>query len=177
MIVTLIGSRGCGKSSVGRLLANRLGWDFADADAELENRAGKSIQQIFADDGETAFRDLEEQAVADLLQRDRLVLAAGGGAVLREATRERIASAGPAVWLTASPETLYARIHADDTTADRRPDLTDRGGLEEVRTLLAQREPVYRDTANIVADTEHKTVEQIAGEIHEQLLQREEFAR
>jgi len=177
MIVTLIGSRGCGKSSAGRVLASRIGWEFADADAELEARAGKSIQQIFADDGEAAFRDLEEQTVADLLQRERLVLAAGGGAVMRDATRGRIATAGPVIWLTASPETLYARIHADDTTAERRPDLTDRGGLEEVRALLAQREPVYRGTADIVIDTEQKTVAQIAGEIHEQLLQREEFTR
>lgn len=177
MIVTLIGARGCGKSSVGRLLANRLGWDFADADAELETRAGKSIQQIFADDGETAFRDLESRTLADLLQGERLVLAAGGGAVLRESTRERIASAGLAVWLTASPEILHARIRSDNTTAERRPDLTDRGGLEEVRTLLDQRERIYRDTADVIVDTEHKPVEQIAAEIYEQLLQREEFAR
>lgn len=176
MIVTLIGSRGCGKSSVGHLLANRLGWDYADADAELEARAGKSIQQIFAADGETAFRDLEEQTVADLLQGDRLVLAAGGGAVLRDSTRERIAAAGPVIWLTATPETLYSRIHADESTAERRPDLTDRGGLEEVRNLLARREPIYRETADIVIDTEQKSVELITKEIHEQLLQREEFA-
>ena len=177
MIVTLIGSRGCGKSSAGRLLAHRLGWDFADADVELEARAGKSIQQIFIDDGESTFRDLEEQTVADLLQRDRLVLAAGGGAVLREITRERITSSGPVIWLTAPPETLYARIHADDTTAGRRPDLTDQGGLDEVRALLARREPVYRETADIVVDTEQKSVAQIADDVYEQLLQSEEFAR
>ena len=123
MIVTLIGSRGCGKSSVGRLLADKLGWESADADVELEARAGKTIQQIFSEDGEAVFRDLEEQTCADLLLRTQLVLAAGGGAVLRESTRARIASAGPVIWLTATPETLYSRIYADETTAERRPDL------------------------------------------------------
>lgn len=177
MIVTLIGSRGCGKSSVGRMLADRIGWNYADADVELETRAGKSIRQIFAEDGETAFRDLEEEMVALLLERDSLVLAAGGGAVMRDATRNRIESAGPVIWLTASPETLYARIHTDDTTSGRRPDLTDEGGLAEVRKLLSRREPVYRATADIIINTEHKSVEQITDEVHEQLRRREEFAQ
>ncbi|MBD3675279.1 MAG: shikimate kinase [Planctomycetaceae bacterium] len=175
MVVTLIGYRGCGKSSVGRLLAQQLSWSFCDADVELETRAGKSIREIFATDGEDAFRDLEEETLADLVRRDRLVLAAGGGAVLRETTRTRFQDAGPVVWLTAPAETLYARIHADDTTGERRPDLTDRGGLEEVQTLLTQREPIYREAADLILETQGQELPEIVNELSRRLRGREDF--
>ena len=87
MILTLIGYRATGKTTLARLLAERLGWDWIDADAEIERRAGKAIARIFAEEGEPAFRDLEAQAIADLCRRDRLVLAAGGGAPLRPESR------------------------------------------------------------------------------------------
>lgn len=175
MVVTLIGYRGCGKSSVGKELAEKLSWDFSDADEELERRAGKTIREIFAQDGEPVFRDLEEDVLADLVGRNRLVLAAGGGAVMRESTRNRVRQAGPVVWLTAAAETLYERIYKDDTTGERRPDLTDRGGLEEVQTLLAEREPVYREAATLVLDTEDKKLSEIVDELYERLQEREDF--
>ena len=80
MILTLIGYRAVGKTTLAKLLAERLGWDWIDADVEIERRAGKSIARIFAEEGEPAFRDLEAKVIADLCRRDRLVLAAGGGA-------------------------------------------------------------------------------------------------
>lgn len=174
MIVTLIGYRGSGKSSVGRELAHRLSFPFADADAELEGRAGKSIRQIFDDDGESAFRDLEEQVIADLLlSSGRLVLAAGGGAVLRESTRARLAAAGPIVWLRATAEHLAARIAADASTAERRPNLTALGGLDEIRELLEQREPIYRAAADLTVETEGLTPAEIAERIARELDLRE----
>jgi len=94
MILTLIGYRATGKTTLGRLLAQRLGWDWIDADVEIERRADKSIGQIFADDGEPAFRDLEARVIADLCRRDRLVLAAGGGAPLRPESRMAMREAG-----------------------------------------------------------------------------------
>ncbi len=87
MIITLIGYRATGKTTLAKLLAERLDWPWIDADAEIERRAGKSIAEIFADDGEPAFRDLEAQVIADLCREDQLVLSAGGGAPLREAAR------------------------------------------------------------------------------------------
>ncbi len=82
MIVSLIGYRATGKTTLARLVAERLGWDWIDADAEIERRAGKSVSRIFAEDGEPAFRAIEVQVIAELCRRDRWVLAAGGGAAL-----------------------------------------------------------------------------------------------
>src|SRR5262245_42183978 len=108
--VFLIGYRGTWKSTIAPLLAERLGYDWIDADDELEHRAGKTIAQIFADDGEGHFRDLEAKIVAELSCQSRTVVALGGGAILRETNRAAIRTAGPVVWLTASIDTLAARI-------------------------------------------------------------------
>jgi shikimate kinase len=88
MNLTLVGYRATGKTSLARRLAARLGWQWIDADVEVERRAGKSIARIFAEQGEPAFRDLEAEVTADLLRGDRLVLASGGGAPIRAETRE-----------------------------------------------------------------------------------------
>ncbi len=146
--VFLIGYRGCGKSTVGPLLAARLGWAFVDADALLEARAGKSIARIFADDGEPAFRDLESALLAELAARPDHVVATGGGVVLRPANREILSKRGLAVWLEAPAELVWERIQNDPTTGARRPNLTAAGGLQEVKDLLAVREPLYRATAH-----------------------------
>jgi shikimate kinase len=165
MILTLIGYRGTGKSSVAPILARRLAWDFADADIELERRAGRTIREIFASDGEAAFRDLERQVLVDLLQKSELVLAAGGGAILRADTRADLRRAGPVVWLQASPATLAARLAVDPISASQRPALTVGGGLDEIRSVLAEREPFYRETATILISTEDRTAQEIAEEI------------
>jgi len=167
MTLTLIGYRATGKTTLARLLAQRLECEWIDADVEIERRAGKTIAEIFADDGEPAFRDLEAQVIADLCERDSLVLAAGGGAPLREPSRQAMRKAGKVVWLTAAPETILARMTGDDTTAARRPNLTDRGPLDEIVQLLTQREPIYREAADFEIDTEGKTPEQLAEEIFE----------
>jgi shikimate kinase len=165
----LIGYRGSGKSTVARLVADRLGWSAVDSDDEVERRAAKSIAAIFAEEGEPAFRDLEEQVVASLCEAEQTVVALGGGAVLREATRERLKNAGPVVWLTASAVTLASRIAADTATASRRPSLTGVGAADEVERLLAIREPTYRECATVAIDVDGRTPEAIADEIVAQL--------
>lgn len=165
MIVTLIGTRGTGKSTVAPLLAERLGWDWIDADIELERRAGRSIREIFASDGEPAFRTLERQNLVELLQSDRLVLAAGGGAILNPDTRHDFRAAGPVVWLQAMPETVAVRVAADPVTAARRPNLTASGGIEEIRSVLQQREPLYRETASVSVVTDARNAQEIVDEI------------
>ena len=167
MILTLIGYRATGKTTLARLLAERLGWDWIDADVEIERRAGKPIAQIFAENGEPAFRDLEAQVIADLCRRDRLVLAAGGGAPLRPESRRAIREAGKVVWLTARPETILTRMTDDTTTTARRPNLTDKTPLEEIVELLKAREPVYRASADWVVDTEERTPEVLVADILE----------
>ncbi|MEM9351901.1 MAG: shikimate kinase [Planctomycetota bacterium] len=163
--VALIGYRGTGKTTVAQLLARSLSYDWVDADVEVELRAGKSIAAIFADEGEQAFRDAESLVVAQLCGREHTVLALGGGAVLRGDNRKHIARCGAVVWLTAGAETLVSRLEGDPTTRARRPNLTNRGGQQEIRTLLAEREPIYRACATHTVDTEGKPPAEVAAEV------------
>jgi shikimate kinase len=169
MNVFLIGYRGSGKTTVAAALAQRLGWPWIDADAELERGAGKTIKQIFADQGESAFRDLESAVLADLVKLDRHIMALGGGVVLREANRRLLAGRGKVVWLQASPEVLQARISGDETTAERRPNLTGQGGLAEIRTLLGERTPIYASCADLTINGENRSADEIAGQIIDEL--------
>ena len=132
---------------------------------EIERRAGRSIAKIFAEQGEPAFRDLEAQVIADLCRRDRLVLAAGGGAPLRPESRRAMREAGLVVWLTARPETILARMTGDATTAARRPDLTDKGPLAEIVHLIEVRTPIYQESAHLELDTEGKTPDELVEAI------------
>ena len=142
-----------------------LGWAFADCDDLIEAAAGKSVADIFAAEGEAGFRDREAAALAELCGRDRLVIATGGGAVLREANRELLRSAGFVVWLTARPETIWSRLETDPATTHRRPNLTAAGGVEEVRKLLAAREPLYREVADFAVDADVASPEAVAATI------------
>ena len=169
MVITLIGFRGVGKSSVAPQLAARLGWDWIDSDAEIVTRAGKSIPAIFAEEGEPAFRAIEADVMNDLLHRERLIVAAGGGAVLNERTRQRTQEAGPVVWLQASLETIWARIAETLTVSGNRPALTDRDARSEVEMLLEQREPIYTAAASIVVATDDRSVAAIVDDIAGQL--------
>jgi shikimate kinase len=169
MNLVLIGYRGTGKTTVARLVAERLGWPWFDSDAEIESRAGKSIADIFADEGEAAFRDWESQVVADLAGRERCVLALGGGAVMRSGNRAVIASQSKTVWLRALPETLWRRIRQDQSTAGRRPNLTSAGGITEIIATLDARDPVYRQCAEWEVDTEGKSPAEVADAILVQL--------
>jgi shikimate kinase len=165
MNLVLIGYRATGKTTLARLLAERLGWDWIDADVEIERRAGKSIARMFAEDGEPAFRDLEAQVIADLCRRERLVVGAGGGAPLRPESRQAMRQSGTVVWLKALAPTIHARMSGDATTAARRPSLTDKDPLTEIEHLLARREPAYREAAHWAIDTEGRTPADLAAEI------------
>lgn len=169
MNLILIGYRATGKTTLAALLASRLGWDWIDADVVIEQRAGKSISRIFAEDGEPAFRDLEAQVIADLSGRDRLVLATGGGAPMRAESLQAMRRGGKVVWLKARPETILARMSGDQTTAARRPNLTEKGPLDEIMHLLSVREPIYRESADLEVDTESKTLAELADEILDRL--------
>ncbi len=169
MVITLIGYRGTGKSTLAAPLAQRLNWAWLDADVELERRAGRSIQDIFATDGEPEFRRLERELLAELLRLDCLVIAAGGGAIGNEATRADLKAAGPVIWLQASADTIERRLATDPTTGQRRPNLTNRGGRDEIERLLAAREALYRECATITLDTDSASTEQLVEEALRQL--------
>jgi shikimate kinase len=165
MNLYLIGYRGSGKTSVAAEVGKLLGWLWLDADVEIERRAGKTIKQIFDTSGEQAFRDLEAAVVADLAKMNSHVIALGGGAVLREDSRQAIRGSGKVVWLQASPAVLFQRISGDASTADRRPNLTALGGLAEVERLLAVRSPIYAACADLTVDAEHLAPAEIAQQI------------
>jgi shikimate kinase len=163
--IALIGYRGTGKTTIAQLLALRLGYDWVDADAQVESTVGMSIAEFFAKSGEKAFRDVEAQVVEELCGRARTVLALGGGAVLREESRQQLADCGAVVWLKAEAATIENRIAADPTTGGRRPNLTNHGGRTEIEALLDQREPIYRACATLQVDTEDRAPAEIADEI------------
>jgi shikimate kinase len=164
MSLFLIGYRGTGKTTVAALLAAELGCAWQDADAEIEARAGRSIADIFAQGGEVAFRNWESRVLDDLSAGTQ-VLALGGGVILRPENRVLLRSRGKTVWLTAQPETLWRRIVEDRAAAGRRPNLTADGGLREVEQILAERLPLYRESADWVVDTEDKSPDEVARDI------------
>jgi shikimate kinase len=163
--IALVGARGVGKTTVGRALAVRLGWAFADADDLVEAAAGKTIARIFAEDGEPAFRDLEARAVAELCGRENIVIATGGGAVVRDETRSLLSLTSFVVWLTASVDVMLSRQATDPTTAARRPALTALPGRDEVVALLAAREQHYRAVAELTVDTTNVSPDELAADL------------
>ena len=165
MNLYLIGYRGSGKTTVAQNIAREIGLPWIDADAALEKRAGMTIRQIFAESGEETFRDLESAELAIVAAGPAQVVALGGGAVLREQNRQVMKNSGRAVWLRARAQTLLGRIEADATTAQRRPNLTNAGGLAEIEELLAVRTPIYADCADYVVDVDDLSAEQAAAAI------------
>ncbi len=149
---------------MARLLARELGWDWRDADEELEKEHGQSIRSIFAAEGEAGFREKEAAVLAELCRLQRHVIATGGGIVLRESNRQLLRESGRVVWLTADIDTLWRRMQADHTTAERRPALS-MGGREEVAEVLRVREPLYRGCADCIVETAGRSPEAIVAEI------------
>lgn len=135
----------------------------------IEERAACSIRQIFETEGEAGFRERELEVLAELLQRDRLVVASGGGAILAQENRVRMKAAGPVVWLHASVEALAKRLSRDRSAGENRPSLTGRPIAEEVAEVMAIREPLYRECATIIVDSEREWPEQVARRIARQI--------
>ena len=172
-IVTLIGYRATGKSTVAPKLAHRLGWAFADSDVEVEVNSGRTIAQIFSDDGEAEFRRIEREVISGLLKQHKLVLSSGGGAILDVDTRGDIASAGPVVWLQASVETILKRLTADaETTKQQRPGLTDHADQRvEIAEVLNLRTKLYAGAATIVINTDELDGDSVIEAVYKEVTQ------
>ena len=158
--IVMIGLMGCGKSSVGRRLANAIGLPFNDADEEIEKAAGKSIPDIFADYGEAHFRDRESRIIARLLSSGPQILATGGGAYMRPETREMIAASGIAVWLRADLSVLMNRV----LRRDNRPLLKTADPEAKMRQLIDERYPVYA-LADITVDSRETSHEDTVRQV------------
>jgi len=165
LIVFLVGMPGSGKSTVGRQLSRRLQLPFFDSDHLIEQRLGCSIREYFAREGEAAFRDLEGQVLAELAQGADAVVATGGGAVLREANRNALRAGGKVIYLRSSPEELYRRLRHDTN----RPLLQVADPMARLRTLYAERDPLYRETAHFQIETGRPSVPTLVNMIVMQL--------
>ena len=169
MFLSLIGYRATGKTTLAKLVAERLGWEWADADVEIERRLGKPIGRIFAEQGEPAFRDAEARAIAELCRRDRLVLAAGGGAPMRPETRRLLRRNG-GKWCGDRPSRNDLGPHGRRPHhARRRPSLTGKTPLEEIVQLLAARQAAYREAADLIVNTDQGRPADLAAAIIGQL--------
>ncbi|WP_265822031.1 shikimate kinase [Geovibrio ferrireducens] len=148
--IYLIGFMGTGKSTVGRLLADRLGMEFCDTDAMVEKRAGKTITEIFEDLDEDAFRVMETEILKEITGKGNLVVSTGGGIVVTKGNMEIMRSAGKLITLMASPEQIFERIKDDRG----RPLLNVDSPLDEIKRLIYDRAPFYINTDYIVETTE-----------------------
>jgi len=156
---------GAGKTTIGKQLAKFLGWDFVDSDHEIIARTGVKIPIIFDVEGEEGFRKREKDVIDELTQRQDLVLATGGGAVLDADNRNLLRQRGVVVYLCASPEQLYKRTGRDRN----RPLLQTDDPLEKIKQLLALRDPLYRDVADIVMETGEESVRSVVKKLMEHL--------
>jgi shikimate kinase len=165
MNVVLIGFRCAGKSTVGKMLAGRLGRPFLDCDEYIEQKTHLTIREIFDLAGESYFRTLEGQAIADLSRLDGQVLATGGGAILKRQNTKYLKRNGVFVLLDVTPDTAFRRIVADPTSKTRRPALTDFDPLTEIQEQMALRQPYYLEAADCVVKSDRRPVEDVVKEI------------
>jgi XRE family aerobic/anaerobic benzoate catabolism transcriptional regulator len=162
--IALIGLRGAGKSTLGRMLANKIGWNFVELNKEIEAQNGLSVAEIIALYGQEGFRRMEQAALGQLLARKELtVLATGGGIVSEPLTFDLILSSFYTIWLKAEPEEHMARVRSQ---GDLRPMADDRSAMAELRTILKSREPLYA-RASAVVDTAGLTVDAAAARLIE----------
>jgi shikimate kinase len=160
--IALIGFMGAGKTAVGKVLAEKLGKEFVELDALIERKAGKTIPEIFQQDGEVAFRELEIAVTKEVSEKKNAVIACGGGVVLNQINIDRLREEFSIVYLTASPEVILNRTSSD---RNERPLLNVTNRASEIRRLLRFRKPFYERAADITIDTSKLDVDSVAEQI------------
>ncbi|MGC3957867.1 MAG: shikimate kinase [Verrucomicrobiota bacterium] len=158
--IALIGFMGTGKSTVGRLLAEQLKFEFLDTDVLIEHRSGKKITEIFAQNGEPAFRQLEAQLVAELTSRTHTIISTGGGLPTNPANLESLKAHSLVICLWASPERIYERVREQS----HRPLLHDPDPLGKIRALLATREKFYKQ-ADVLINSDLRSAREVAQQV------------
>ncbi|WP_081443590.1 shikimate kinase AroK [Methylophaga thiooxydans] len=163
--IFLIGPMGAGKSTIGRQLAKALRKKFYDSDREIEKRTGVSISWIFEMEGEAGFRERESKAIDELTAFDNVVVATGGGAILSEENRNWLRSRGEVVYLSATAEQLYRRTAKDK----KRPLLQTGDRRKQIEALMAQRNPLYEQVADIIIKTGDQSIQHTVNDVIKQL--------
>lgn len=159
--IFLVGPMGAGKTCVGRQLAKALNCQFIDSDKEIEARTGVTIPTIFEIEGESGFRSRETQMIEELTERKNIVLATGGGAVLNADNRQHLKQRGCVIYLHASIDQLLKRTSRDKN----RPLLQTKNPRQKIEELMAHRDPLYRETADHIIDTNGKSVKLVVDNI------------
>ncbi len=159
--IFLVGPMGTGKTTIGRQLAQALGLEFKDSDQEIQRRTGVDIPTIFEYEGEDGFRARERKVIADLVEVENLVLATGGGAVAEADNRRLLPARGFVIYLECSPEQQYERTYKDKN----RPLLQSENPLDRLRELTQERDPLYREVADLVVSTEGRSATAVVKDI------------
>ncbi len=165
MNIFLTGYRCTGKTSVGKSLAQTLGWSFVDADLELVDRYGMTISEIVSKEGWKSFREKEKSILKGLSVLDKHVIATGGGVILDIENVERMKKSGTIIWLKATTETIKERIVQDQNTEDLRPSLTSKGLIKEIKETLSDRKPLYESAMNFSVNTDDRSIDYICDRI------------
>ncbi|MCX7820243.1 MAG: shikimate kinase [Brevinematales bacterium] len=166
MNIYLIGFRGSGKTTLGKILAKELHREFVDIDRLIEEKEREKISQIFNKKGEEYFRKIESLILKEISVKDNQVVSTGGGIVISEENRKIIKETGITIYLTTDIETTHKRIQFDKN----RPQLTDKSPLEEIKFLIEKRRPYYEELADYTIDTSKNNIEQCVKNIKEFLL-------
>ena len=169
-LVVLTGFRATGKTAVGRILAELLGYRFIDTDEVITSRLGCSIAESVERDGWQPFRDLEQKVLKELAGEKNAVIASGGGAVLHREAWQQLHNQAFVIWLRADVATILSRLGADEKTALQRPSLSGQALETEISTLLVKREPMYRAGSDMILDTENSTPKVLAATVFQQLI-------
>lgn len=159
--IFLIGFMGCGKSTMARLLAEELQLELVEMDETIEKEEQRSINEIFEADGEAYFRDLESQLIVRIAERGGMIVSCGGGAILREENVQNMKRNGSVVYLCATPETIYDRVH----TSTNRPLLNGHMNVDYIRGLMEKRIPKYEGAADVTIVVDGKEKKDVLKEI------------
>jgi shikimate kinase len=170
--IILVGLMGAGKSTVGRYLAKRMKREFYDTDTVIVERTGVSIPMIFEIEGEQGFRDREECVIKELSKEQGMILATGGGSVIRRINRQRLAAAGTVVYLRGSADLLFSRISHDTN----RPLMQTDNPLKTLRDLLNERDPMYMEVADLVVSTGRQKIAPFLKQVERKIIQIEDFS-
>lgn len=163
--IYLIGFMGVGKSTIGKLLAEKMDVELVEMDEQIEQEQGITIKEMFEKYGETYFRDLESALISNIAKQEGAVVSCGGGVVLREENVEKMKESGKIIFLTATAETIYHRVSG----STNRPILNGNMNVEFIESLMEKRRDCYESAADVIVETDHKDFESIVKEILKQM--------